>query len=261
MVAVTETVAVDTTFLFERSACMFLGVDAIASDGQNNTSAYGFLRSLLRLVKALGSCPIVALATAETFTNANPDHVRRISSILDALGAPVYSRPDEDLVKVCAHIQTSVRAIVSKSNLPLQFVSDGFVVIRPGTDYEQPIMVDADVIREQFGVKPVLIPTFLALTTGPRSSRLTVRQARRLISAHGDLEGIYRGVSDIDRIAVKLQTFRKEIVERYGGYDAICRGLVSRQSKEIPAGRLGEDRTRAISILRQMGCHSLVRLL
>lgn len=261
MVAVTETVAVDTTFLFERSTSMFFGVEAITSNGQNNTISYGFFRSLLRLVKALDNCPIVALVTAETFTNANLDHVRRISSILDAFGTPVYSRKDLDLVKVCANIQTSVRAIVSESNLPLQFVSDSFVVIRPGSDYDQPVVVDADFIHEQFGIKPVFMPTFLALTTGPRISRITARQAKRLILAHGDLESIFREISDIDKTAVKLQTYRKEIVARYEGCNGICREFVSRQSREIPAGRLGTDQMSTINMLRQMGCHSLVRLL
>ena len=258
----TETIAVDTTFLFERSACMFLGVDAIVSNGQNNTTAYGFLRSLLRIVKALDSCPpIVALVTTETMKKANPDYISRISSILESLGVPVYSCPDEDLVKVCARIQPSLRAIVSESNLLLQFVSDGFFVIRPGNDYDQPIVLDADVISEQFGVKPLHIPTFLALTTGPRFSRLSARQARRLISVYGDLESIYRGISDIDKTAGKLQAFRREIIERFSGYDGISRGLVSRRSNELPVGRLGADRAGTINILCQMGCHSLVRLL
>lgn len=261
MVDVTETVAVDTNFLFERSTSMFIGVEAITNNGQNNTISYGFFRSLLRLVKALGNCPIVALVTAETFTNAKLDHVRRISSILDAFGAPVYSRKDQDLVKVCASIQTSVRAIVSENNLPLQFISDSFVVIRPGSDYGQPIVVDADVIHEQFGAKPVFMPTFLALTTGPRISRITARQAKRLILAHGDLESIYREISDIDKTAVKLQKYRKEIVERYDGSNGICKEFWSHQSRKIPAGRLGADRMRTINMLRQMECHSLVRLL
>ena len=54
MVVAIDPVAVDSTFLFERSGATFFGANLIAKNGHDNTLVYGFLRSLLRLIKKLG---------------------------------------------------------------------------------------------------------------------------------------------------------------------------------------------------------------
>ena len=46
MVVARDPVAVDSTFLFERSHAAFLDADLIVKDGHDNTLAYAFLRSL-----------------------------------------------------------------------------------------------------------------------------------------------------------------------------------------------------------------------
>ena len=261
MVAAIDPVAVDSTFLFERSCATFFDANLIVRNGHDNTVAYGFLRSLIRLIRKLGRCRIAVLLTAETFSTTNHGDIDYISSILEAIGIPVHCRPEEDLVTVCNRIRPCVRGLVSVRKTPLQFVSNEFVVIRPRSDHDDPYLMDAESVRKDFGVEPIHTPTFLALTTGPRYTRLTVRQTQRLIQTHGDLDKIYGNMPETDKSSARLHAFRQEIFERYSCYHVTPERPASCGTDALATGTPTADRLRSAGVLKDIGCHSLARLL
>ena len=261
MVTILDPLAIDSAFLFERTHAMFLGANLIVKNGQDNTFAYGFLRSLLRLTKNFCCCRIVVLLTAETFKATDQGSINYISSILNAIGIPVYSRPEEALVTVCRSILPFIRGLISENMAPLQFVCEDFSVIRTHSDRESPYLLNGDKVREDYGVDPIHIPTFLALTTGPRHSRFTVRQAQRLIQTYGDFREIYRDLSDNDILATKLHDFRQEVLDRYRHYYVTPDRPEFRGMKKLSTGTPTIERLHTMRILKELGCHSLARLL
>jgi hypothetical protein len=261
MVAGIDPVAVDSTFLFDRSHSTFLGANLMVNDGHDNTHAYGILRSILRLIKKLGRCQIVVLLTAETFNTTDCGNIDYISSIFEAIGIPVHSRPEEDLVTVCHCILPCVRGLVSESKVPLQFVCDEFFVIRPHSDYDALFPMDCDSVRKDYGIDPSHMPTYLALTTGPRYARLTVRQTQRLIRTYGGLDQIYRNLPDSNVLAARLHAFRQEILERYRCYHVTPERSGFLRTKELATGTPTADMCHTARVLKDLGCHSLARLL
>lgn len=260
MVEQLKLVAIDSTFLFDRVHGRFLGASLIVKDGHDNTFAYGFLRAFLRLQQKLGKCAVILLLTEDTLEAVDQDNVEYVSAILDTLGVTVCSRPDKKLLPVCVDILPSLTAIVSERNDLLQFVCQDFQVIWPRCDDKDLLYLDTNVVRKEFGVEPADIPTLLALTSGPRYSRLTKRQAQRLIAEYGGIDQIYQDIPETDKLGIKLTAFSDEILEHYHTYRAEPKQRHS-QSKSIAGRTLNLNTPGNVRILRELGLYSLTRLL
>ena len=261
MVARSRSVAIDSSFLFERACSRFLGASLIIKDGQDNTLVYGFLRAFLMLWQKLDRCAVILLVTQDTHDAATSDCIDSVSAAVKALGIPVYARTDKELLQVCVGMSSSIGAVVSERNDLLQFVCEDFQVVRPCCDRNDLTRLDGDAVRDEFGIAPDDIPTFLALTTGSKRSRLTKKQARRLIAQYGGIHQIYQDTLKESKLGIKLNTFKDEILDRYCAHAVGGGPQHSRITHIEGARKLNLNSPANVEILREMGLYSLARLL
>ena len=251
---------IDATFLIKASHQAFLGAPLLEVDGEDHTFAYGICRDLLRLRRVLGAARLVVTFGTETYAASDdPRKVDGAATLLKELGLPIVNAPKCAIIDASMAFVDSASHIVSANVSLLQLTEHGLAIIL--VDARQGNTVyDASTVRAKFGVAPVLIPDFLALTEAPRESRLTNSQAVRLLERFGGLKELLEGIDTLKhRSAVgklkgnqaQLLLYRTRLLP--GGPKPEVQGIGSTECN-LDTQQNGE-------LLRARRFHSLVRLL
>jgi DNA polymerase-1 len=253
---------IDSTFLLETTRSTFHGAPLLYdSNGHDTTMLFGFARDLLRLRTQLGMRKALVVIGGDG--PCPPDSlVSNAVDFLKRLRVPVLSAKSDRLGDLCAALAERCAWIVTGNKAMLQLTSDrcGVILPKKGTDLD---VITAASIKGRIGVGSSQVPSFLALAEqNPHNSMLTQRQAVRLLELHGTLEMVLEKAEKgyLGHIARKLIARSEALRER-------CRDL---QFKAASASGLDdrlaetnfiEDEEVAVSVLKQYGFWSLVRLL
>jgi DNA polymerase-1 len=90
-----------------------------------------------------------------------------------------------------------------------QCVSDSVAVLFPGSGRQGPAYVDADEVRERYGIEPEQVPDFIALRGDPSdglpgAKGIGEKTAAELLRAHGDLEALIALAADPAAVTRRL---------------------------------------------------------
>jgi len=252
---------IDSSSLFEETHKTFLGTPLIVEGGKDNTFLYGFLKYLLTLRFKLGISAAVALISRECWSGASEQEVKEAAQLIAEIGIPLINDKKSSIIDICHKYAPTAGAIYSENELLLQFARKDLCIVRSndtnGYDY-----LFSDTVLQKYGVTPDRIPTFLALTSGPKDSVITRNQAVRLIDVFGDLEEIFAGRSSFPNPGLRANLTENEgiIFARYQILTPSERGhdrLISK-SGGFPHSLNTE---RNVGLLHSLGLHSLTRLL
>jgi len=173
----------------------------------------------------------------------------------------VINENKSSIVDICHKYAPTARAIYSDNEALLQFARKDLCIVRSndnnGYDY-----LCSDTVLQKYGVAPDRIPTFLALTSGPKDSVITRNQAVRLIDVFGNLEEILAGRSSFPNPGLRANLTENEgiILARYQILTPSEKGndqLIS-MSGGFPQ-LLNTEKN--VELIRSLGLHSLTRLL
>lgn len=265
MVSSSQTYLVDTTFILEKAADAFHGAPLLVVDGKDHTFAYGFLRELLLARRALGIKRGILVVGAEGHAAASDVNVTAVVGFTKVLGLPVVHKSERTVLDICYELSDLATHLITNDTKQLQLTTEHLNTIRPAARNEYECLTPA-CVSSRVGVKPLHVPTFLALhnsengrkTSGP----LTKRQTIRLIELYGDLESIYTNLAEIKAAAIrdKLASGRDAIMRTYSSSKVDATSPVD---IAIDGMRLSwrVDNKRTAEVLHAHRFHSLVRLL
>jgi len=125
------------------------------------------------------------------------------------MGVPYVYDSNNRILEIYDDLSLQISNIITQDKKLLQLANDTVSAIFPNNlkdiDYMTP-----SVIKSKIGVDPKHIPTFLLLTEGSKSSKLTKLQAIRLIELYGDIDGIHENLSNITSTLKKKLTINEE---------------------------------------------------
>lgn len=215
MVALKPRFLIDSTFIFENTYKSFLGAELFSLHGHDHTFLFGFLRDFLRLRHLLGINRGFIAIGKEAYTVTERENIHNIVNLLTEFGIPHVFDSNNRILDICANLSSQISNIVTQDKRLLQLANDRILIIFPNNlkeiDYMGPM-----IIKSKIGVDPEHIPTFLSLTDGAKSSKLTKLQAIRLIELYRDIDDIYESLSSISSvIKKKLKVNEKSIISYY----------------------------------------------
>ena len=252
---------IDSSSLFEETHTTFLGTPLIVEGSKDNTFLYGFLKYLLTLRFRLGMSAPVVLISRGCWEGASEQEVKEAAQLIAEMGIPMINERNSSVVDISHRYAPAARAIYSENEALLQFARKDLCIVRSndanGYDY-----LFSDTVVQKYGVTPDRIPSFLALTSGPKDSVITRNQAVRLIDMFGNLEEIFGGRSSFPNPGLRANLTENEgiIFARYQMLVPSERGrdkLIS-ESGGFPQ-LLNSEKN--VQLLHSLGLHSLTRLL
>lgn len=233
----------DELYLVDGSALAYKSYFAFArnplrnSKGENTSAAFGFTRSLLKILdeQKPSHMAVVFDRPEPTFRHKDyaeykaqrapmPDDMAyqmpRIKEITKALGVPVLEVPGYEADDVIATLARKAAeegmrvTIVSGDKDLAQLVSDRIRVYNPRRAGEEIEILDRQGVEEKFGVPPERITDLLALTGDsvdniPGVRGIGPKTAVQLLRQFGTLEAIYENIED-----VKPERIRKLLAEQ-----------------------------------------------
>ena len=252
---------IDSSSLFEETHNRFLGTPLIVEGGKDNTFLYGFLKYLLTLRFKLGISNAVVLISRECWGGASEQEIKEAAQLIAEIGIQVINEKNSSIVDICHKYAPTARAIYSDNEALLQFACKDLCIVRNndtnGYDY-----LFSDTVLQKYGVTPDRIPTFLALTSGPKESVITRNQAVRLIDVFGNLEEIFAGRSSFPNPGLRANLTENEgiILARYQILTP------SEKGNDKLIGKSGKfpqllNTEKNVELLHSLGLHSLTRLL
>lgn len=252
---------IDSSSLFEETHNRFLGTPLIVEGGKDNTFLYGFLRYLLTLRRELGISAAIVLISRECWAGASDQEVKEAVQHITEIGIPVVDEKTSSIVDICHKYAPTARAIYSENEALLQLARKDLCIVRNndtnGYDY-----LFSDTVLQRYGVAPDRIPTFLALTSGPKDSVITRNQAVRLIDVFGNLEEILAGQSSFPNPGLRANLTENEgiILARYQILTPSEKGKNNLITKSRGFPQL-LNTEKNVKLLHSLGLHSLTRLL
>ena len=202
MVALKSRFLIDSTFIFENTYKAFLGAELFTLHGHDNTFLFGFLRDFLRLRHSIGINRGLIAIGKEAYAVTERENIHYIVNFLIEIGIPHVFDSNNKILEICATLSPQISNIVTKDKKLTQFANDDILIIFPNNLKEIHYM-SPKIIKSKIGVEPKHIPTFLSLTEGAKSSKLTKLQAVRLIELYRDIDGIYENISNISSVIKK----------------------------------------------------------
>jgi DNA polymerase-1 len=252
---------IDSSSLFEETHKTFMGTPLILKGGKDNTFLYGFLKYLLTLRRELGIRTAIVLISRGCWAVASEQEVKEAAQLIEEMGIPVIDAKNSSIVDICHKYAPTTGAIYSENEALLQFARKDLCIVRSndtnGYDY-----LFSDTVLQKYGVAPDRIPTFLALTSGPKDSVITRNQAVRLIDVFGNLEEILAGRSSFPNPGLRANLTESEgiIFARY----QILRPS-ERENDQLISKSGGFPQLlnteKNVQLLHSLGLHSLTRLL
>ncbi len=253
------------------------------SSGLALNAVYGFTRMLLKLIKEEQPDYIaVAFDTpGPTFRHrlydlykANraeqPEEMRHqiplIKEVVEAFNIPIFEMDDYEADDVLATLATQavshgVTAIIVTSDKDmLQLITDDIKVFNPHKDGK---MLDANAVRERFGVGPEQMRDLMAMAGDssdnvPGVPGIGPKTARDLLTEYGTLDGVYEHVDEIKGPK------RRENIAENKPLALLSRELVTLKldvplDADIEACKSQPcDRPRLVKLLKQFEFRSLV---
>jgi len=252
---------IDSSSLLEETHNTFLGTPLILNGGNNITFLYGFLKYLLALRCELGISASIVLILRECWGRTYDQEIKEAAQFIEEMGIPLIDEKNSSILDICHKYAPSAGAIYSENEALLQFARKDLCVVRSnktnGYDY-----LFSDTVLQKYGVTPDRIPTFLALTSGPKDSVITRNQAVRLIDVFGNLEHIFAGRSSFPNAGL-----RAKLTENEGTIFARYQLLTPSERKNhrliSKSGGISQllNTEKNVELLRRLGLHSLTRLL
>jgi DNA polymerase-1 len=151
-------------------------------------------------------------ATRPQMPSNMPVQIPYVKKIVEAMGIPVVEEEGFEADDVIGTLVKKLREkdvelyLVTGDKDMMQFVSENVFVF----DSMKGVLLGEQEVTEKFGVKPSLIPDFLALC-GDASDNIPgvlgigEKTARELISTFGTIEEIYGNLDNVNREAVKAK--------------------------------------------------------
>jgi DNA polymerase-1 len=151
-------------------------------------------------------------ATRPPMPSNMPVQIPYVKKIVEAMGIPVVEEEGFEADDVIGTLVKKLREkdvelyLVTGDKDMMQFVSENVFVF----DSMKGVLLGEQEVTEKFGVKPSLIPDFLALC-GDASDNIPgvlgigEKTARELISTFGTIEEIYGNLDNVNREAVKAK--------------------------------------------------------
>ena len=251
---------IDASFLLERNHAAFLGAQLLVRGDADYTFLYGVTRDLLRLRQDLAIFQGLLVIGRDSCTTCADGCIGRLVDFLSMLGMRILYRPDVSVLDLCAGLAPFASHVISNHLEFLQLANRHLTVVCPDTSGGWD-MLSSTTVKRKLGVEAVQVPSFLALTTGPKSSIVTQQQARRLLELYSQVSEIFE-----DRLTrvlsaplrEKLELNRKAILDRTAGLTA-TEECVRDMAIASPLHELAEEES--ARILESCGLLSLVRLL
>lgn len=228
---------VDGTALVFRAHFAFMRRPLTTSDGLHVGALFGFLNTLLALIRDAGADRLaVAFDTAApTFRHERyPEYKANrpempaelvaqmpyLEPLVDALGLASFRQEGIEADDVIGSLTAQARAegwevvIVSADKDFSQLIAPGVRQFVPPRGREAERWVDADAVRERFGVRPEQFIDFLALTGDssdniPGVKGIGPKTAATLLQAHGSLDRIYAQIEEVEPRGVR-EKLRRE---------------------------------------------------
>jgi hypothetical protein len=263
MVAPSEVVIIDLSFLLESSEQSFYGAPLILGpQGENNTVLYGVARDLLRLRKRVGIGRAIVVIGREAAIVSNEATVAGALRFLRRLGVAVVYEPKATAASLCRSLSSAARWVVTQNRVLFQLVSNDFGIILPDVTNDELEIVTTDSLKASFGIRPSQVPSYLALTDGGKKALFTRRQAIRLLEVHDNLAKLLQDLSGVSSHSTRRQLSANK--------EALVGRLCDMRVEETasPAAALAgsdlafiKEGEQSAGILREYGFWSLVRLL
>jgi DNA polymerase-1 len=209
-----ELFLIDATFLLEASEEAFRGVPLFtSSNGQDNTFVYGFLRDLLRLRSTNEIQRAIVVVGREANKVAAGAHLDQVCGLLTKLHVAVVREPDVAVGSLCKQLAARADWLVTTNRSLFQLVGTTFSVIHLGKETE---IVTRETLKSAEGILPEQVPSFLALTVGPKGTVVTKGEAIRMLELHAELEAVLRDPSllSADRLRRRVSANREVLLRR-----------------------------------------------
>lgn len=215
----------DSYGLIYRSYYAFINRPLINDKGQNVSAIYGFFRNLLSLFRTDKPHCIVAAFDSRTPTfrhemysdykatrQKTPEdlhaQIPMIEEILNTLGVPVLRcdgyEADDIIATIAARCTAEKRGcrILSGDKDLMQLVNDTTLIMKPDKTYGGWETVDAEGVKEEWGVGPELMLDILSLIGDkadnvPGVPGVGEKTAVKFLLQYGTLDGIYEHAEEI----------------------------------------------------------------
>jgi len=252
---------VDGHALAYRSYYAFIRRPLVNSKGEETSAVFGFLKTILALLKKYDPSHVAVVFDSEekTFRNSlfaeykanRPEMPRslaaqlpRIFEVLEAMSIPVLSLPGYEADDIIATLSKRLGGdmpvrIVSGDKDLLQVVSDNVHVIRPGKGGLLDEEIDGERLRETYGLTPEQFIDFQALMGDPTDNVPGVpgvgeKTALLLIKDYDSLERVYENVESIPS-----KSLQKKLID--GREQAFLSLELVRLSGSVPVEVTAED--------------------
>ena len=251
---------IDATFLLDASHKAFLGAPIFLVDGKDHTFLFGVIRDFLRLRRSLGIQRSAVVIGEDAYRVTTVSNIESVVSFLEDFGVLVVHEPEHGVLDACASLAPHATHFVTRNRSLLIFATDTRAVVLVGDDSEPEVFTSTAVFAK-FGIETQALPSFLALTEGPRATVLTKRQAIALLERHQDLAQILEDTSTVSARQIKNKLIENKVVllERLKRFSvSSCPPFFDINPKAMDVD-IDNDRCAQLLIARRF--HSLVRLL
>lgn len=250
---------VDTTFILRNTHSAFFGAPLFVKDGVDITFLYGFLRDFLRIRKTIGINSGILIFCKDSVAATSEENVLQVINFIDELEVPYIYQKSQNILEICHRLADKVSYIVSPDKKILRMASDEISIVIP-SESKTMLCMSPSSVKQKFGVEPINIPTFLALTEGSTSMNLTKLQAIRLIELFGDLDNIYLNLDRITpSIKKKLSQSEHSFLTKYT--ESKIQVDLGKSPTTIKDWSINLNNHKTASILEAFGFYSLTRLL
>ena len=260
MIDTLETFLIDGVGLFAASHKAFLGAPLLIVGAEDYTFVFGVIRDLLQLRQSFGIARGLLVIGGEAHKVTSIANIERTVSFLKQLGIPVVHDPLTRVLDLSLKLAPLATYVATHDRSLLSLAADGrrILLLKEGSESE---VYSRETVLSKCGVRPDLVPAFLALTDGPPLTVLTKREAIALLERPGDLTAEIADPSRIPsrHLRSKLRANGDIILQRFQQLSpsGCCSRLdLNRRDLEIDI-----DNDRAVAILAAHGFHSLRRLL
>jgi DNA polymerase-1 len=255
-----ETFLIDGTGLFAASHKAFLGVPVLVVDAEDYTFVFGVIKALLQLRQSFGIARGLFVIGGEAHKVTSIVNVERTATFLKQLGIPVVHDPVTRVLDLSLKLAPLVTYVATHDRNLLLLAAYGrrILLLKEGSESE---VYGCETVLSKCGVRPDLVPAFLALTDGPPLTTLSKGEAIALLEHTGDLAAVIADPSRIPsrHLRSKLRVNGEVILQRFQQWSpsGCCpRPDLNRRDLEIDV-----DNDRAVAVLAAHGFHSLRRLL
>ena len=252
---------IDSSSLLEETHNAFLGTPLIFNGGKDITFLYGFLKYLLTLRRELVISAAIALISRECWVGTYEQEIKEAAQLIEKMGIPVIDARNSSILDICHKYAPTAGAVYSANEALLQFARKDLCVVRSNKTFGYDYLF-LDTVLQKYGVAPDRIPTFLALTGGPKDSVITRNQAVRLIEVFGSLEKIFEGRPSFPNPGLRAKLTENEGII-FARYQILSPSERENDRLISKSGGVSQHLSieKNVELLHSLGLHSLTRLL